>query len=1035
MVHANDWENPGLPHRHRLPARAYFFGYDSPEAAATRDRARSRGFTDLSGLWFFRLFDSPRRVRAEHLAVPHPEWGRVRVPHLWQVDGHGPLQYTDEGFPFPVRQPEVPSHNPTGVYQRELLRPVLAPGEQAVLRLDGVDSYAEIYLNGAFVGMTKGSRLSAEFDVTELLTRRANLLTVKVLQFSDGTYVEDQDMWWASGIFRDVYLMVRPAARLEDFHVTTRLSDDGGAEVTVAVRTRAARNVRLTLTGPDGTPLHGTATDAAPCVLHVPIALTWSPESPALYDLVMSVHDADGTVAETVPHRLGLAEVSIEDGRLLLNGTYFKMRGVNRHDHDDRRGRAVGMARVRRDLELMKLHNINAVRTSHYPNDPRFYEMCDELGLLVMAETDLETHGFENTGDIARITDDPAWEPTFVDRIERLVIQERNHACIVAWSLGNESGFGCNIRAMYARCKQLDARPVHYEEDRDAECVDLVSTMYSRVSQMNDFGEHPHPKPRILCEYGHAMGNGPGGLAEYQRVIDRWDSIQGQFIWEWCDQGLVAQTADGREYHSYGGDHGDYPHNSNFCIDGLVFPWQEPSPGLAEYKQVICPIGVVWEEGELRVRNGRFFTDASDVVLDLERVVDGVAEPLGRLAPGPLAPQQEMRQVLPVDVEAGRLTHLRVRVRSTARPPWAPEGYELGVYQFVVADDAGPDAAVHLRPATSRMEVRAQGDEFVIFGVEQELRFDIVTGALTSWVRGGRRVLAAPPAVGFWTPLIDNHQQEFDALWSGHHVQLMQTFTRSVVLRREGDAVVVEVAQIIGPPAQALGFEVDLSYTVTGSTVSVGAVGRAWGDYHDIIPRIGLTLEAPGYARTVEWLGLGPGENYPDSRTAAVVGRWSAAVEEMQTPYVVPQDCANRGGVRWLTLTDTNGAGLAVARTPLPGACEPPEDFNFSVWPWTCQDIDAARHRTDLVPRENVTVNVNHRVLGLGSNSWGSEVLEAYRTRLEDFSFAFDLIPLDGGDADGAAPTGGAGESASGLPGTGTATESSTTPAAPGTGA
>ena len=332
------------------------------------------------------------------------------------MDGYGRPQYTDEGSPFPVRPPLVPSVNPTGVYQRELARPALAPGERAILRMDGVDSYAEIYVNGGLAGMTKGSRLSAEFDLTEHLTRETNLLAVKVLQYCDGTYVEDQDMWWASGIFRDVHLITRPAARLEDFHVRTRLTADGGADVTLTVSTHGARDVRWSLTGPDSSCARGTAADSAPSTVRVPDAVTWNPESPALYDLLMEVRDDDGALAEAVPHRLGLAEVTIRDGRLLLNGTYIKMRGVNRHDHDDHRGRAVGMNRVRRDLELMKRHNINAVRTSHYPNDPRFYEMCDEIGLMVVAETDFETHGFENVGDLSRITDDPAWEPAYVDR-------------------------------------------------------------------------------------------------------------------------------------------------------------------------------------------------------------------------------------------------------------------------------------------------------------------------------------------------------------------------------------------------------------------------------------------------------------------------------------------------------------------------------------------------------------------------------------------------------------------------------------------
>ncbi|MCC2591880.1 DUF4981 domain-containing protein [Tessaracoccus sp. OS52] len=983
----NDWENQQLTGRNRLAARAYFFGYADADAAASLDRRRARGFVDLSGTWNFRLFDNPRRVPAAFTSEPAEGWDEVTIPHLWQLDGYGKLQYTDEGLPFPIEQPMVPADNPTGAYQRVVALSRPAAGERTILRLDGVESYAEIHLNGQFVGMTKGSRLSAEFDVTDAVVDGENLFSVKVLQFSDGTYVEDQDMWWASGIFRDVYLVTRPAAHLTDFFVRTHKVADDVAEVTLTAEAAGATGIHWSISR-DGTVV--AETDVAPggtATLTVDGARFWNPEEPFLYDMLLTVSGADG-VSEYVPHRLGLSEITTEDGKLLLNGTYFKMHGVNRHDHDPYKGRAVGMDRVRRDLELMKRHNINAVRTAHYPNDPRFYELCDEIGLMVIAETDLETHGFANVGDLSRITDDPTWEPTYVDRIERHVLAQRNHASVMMWSLGNESGYGCNIPAMYARAKELDpTRPVHYEEDRNAEYVDVISTMYSRVQQMNDFGEHPHPKPRIICEYGHSMGNGPGGLSEYQAVFNRWDSIQGHFIWEWIDHGIAQRTADGREFHAYGGDFGDYPNNSNFCIDGMVFPWQEPSPGLVEYAQVISPVLVEYADGTLTVTNRRWFTDLSDVEVTLRVLHDGVVAETSTLAPGAVPPRGSWQQRVDVpQAEAGE-TLLTAVVTSNASHDWAEAGRQLGIYQFQVA--SRPAA----QPVPTPGELTAEADQTTLRLASEraEVVFDLVDGDLTTWRVDGVDRLAAAPRLGFWKPLVDNHQQEADDLWFPRFIERMQHSTRSVEWRTDGDAVEVTVAVRLAPPTLDFGVRATLVWRARADGgLEVAVDGAPYGPYSDIIPRIGLSLEVPGAMRSVEWYGRGPGENYPDSAAANTVGLWQSTVENMVTPYVVPQDYGNRGDVRWLEISDGAGAGIRVAAPA--GA----ETFNFSAWPCTSDDIDAAKHRTDLVARDNVTLNLNHKVLGLGSNSWGSEVLDSYRVRLEPFSFQLTLAPTSG---------------------------------------
>lgn len=1004
MEEIKDWENPGLTGRNRLSPRAYFFGYGTEELANSYDRAQSYGFVDLTGEWSFKLFDYPERINNETIGRLNENWNHVRVPHMWQTDGYGSLQYTDEGYPFPIDPPHVPADNPTGVYQRYFDLRRLKPNEQRILKLDGVESYAEIYLNGYFVGMTKGSRLSAEFDITDFTVEGQNLITIKVLQFSDGTYIEDQDMWWASGIFRDLYVITRPKARLTDFFVRTHLRGDGAAEVTLTAWAENSGSLewRIFQSNESGKQeiSHVELISGEDKTLLIEHPSLWNPEDPFLYDMLIAVKDSEGVVNEYVPHRLGLREITIRDGLMFLNGHYFVMHGINRHDHDENNARAVGMQRVKRDLELMKRHNINSVRTAHYPNDPRFYEMCDEIGLMVLAETDLESHGFANVGDLSRITNDSSWEKAYVSRIERHVLAQRNHACIVMWSLGNESGYGCNIPAMYRKAKELDpTRPVHYEEDRNAEYVDVISTMYSRVSQMNDFGEYPYSKPRIICEYGHSMGNGPGGLKEYQDVFNKWDSIQGHFIWEWCDHGLKTVAEDGSVYHAYGGDHGDYPNNSNFCIDGMLFPWQEPSPGLEEYKNLLCPIllEMDWNHRRIIAKNRRYFTDASDVVISFEALENGMVVATQTVDLGELEAGDSLEIALDVNLlSAMESIHpgeesLRARVFSTASFSWAEPMQLLGVYQLWESENKpGLELGKHNLKDSNRLKAVEEGTTLRITGANCELEFDLCAGTLNRWYVDGQDLVCSSPKLGFWKPLVDNHQQEYDDLWKPQHLEIMQTSTTRVDWRQESGQVRVQVFQRVAPPVLDFGVRASLVYTVMPrGEIKLEVTGTPYGEYRDIIPRIGLSMEVSDVYENVEWYGLGPGENYPDSRSATTLGLWNDDVNSMFTPYVVPQDCANRGGIRWVSLTDRLGRGLMVTR---PNAANNP--FEFSTWYYSCSDIDKARHRNELIRRKTITLNLNDQVLGLGSNSWGSEVLDSYRIRLQDFAFCFYFQPI-----------------------------------------
>ncbi|MGP5198645.1 glycoside hydrolase family 2 TIM barrel-domain containing protein [Brachybacterium alimentarium] len=993
------WEDPSRTGDGRLPARAYFFGYADAETAGELDRDRSLGFRSLSGTWQFRLFDGPDRVeRALHEEL-HADWDQVEVPHMWQLDGYGAPAYTDEAYPFPVDPPRVPSTTPTAVYQRTVDIEAFDPeNERIILRLDGVESFAEITVNGHYVGFTKGSRLAAEFDLTDHLRVGKNLLSFTVLQYSDGTYLEDQDMWWLSGIFRDLYLQTRPVAGLHDLAIRTPWEAyRAGIEIDLHTGADCAY-VDWELRDGDSIVAGGTAetarspapaTDATAEVrAHVEDPIGWTPESPHLYQLLLTLRDAEGLVIEVVPHRVGLREITIEEGLLYWNGQYVMMHGVNRHDVDDRRGRAVGMERMRRDLVLMKQHNINAVRTAHYPNDPRFYELCDELGLFVLAETDLETHGFVATGNIGQLTHDPVWETAYVDRIERHVRAQRNHASIIMWSLGNESGFGCNIAPMYARAKQLDpTRPVHYEEDRDAEVVDVVSTMYSRVSQMNDFGEHPMGKPRINCEYGHAMGNGPGGLAEYQQVFDRYPSLQGHFIWEWSDHAIRVEREDGPTW-LYGGDFGEHTHNANFCVDGLIFPWQEPSPGLLEYKNLLCPVRVEFVGDALVAHSRLLFEPLRGIDLLLEFRTEGeITSTLTASCPE-LDPGE--RAVLDVDLPAAQVAGARsvtVRVLRREATAYSEAGHELGLHELASLPTMHVPASV---PPTGPVLAETEAHRLRLICGTSVLTFDLVDGCLLSWRADGRELLARSPSVQFWKPLIDNHQQEFDELWGPRLMRELQTSVHEVSWEPHEDRVEVRVAQDIAAPGLAYGMHIDLTWTFTEQAALAATVaGTPWGDYADIVPKIGMQLGLAPSLRSFEYLGRGPGENYSDSSSATHIGRFRTTVDNMVTPYVAPQDYGNRQDVRWAAVTDDAGHGLLAEAD---GAL-----LNVSAWPFSRDALDTTGHRADLrTDPHAVTLNLDHRVLGLGSNSWGSEVLDSHRVRWEPFEYSFRLRALTG---------------------------------------
>ncbi|KAF1369898.1 beta-galactosidase subunit alpha [Yokenella regensburgei] len=1004
----NRWENIQLTHENRLPPRAYFFSYPSVTEARSFVRESSSLFQLLSGQWNFRFFDNPLRVPEAFTTELMADWGTITVPGMWQMEGHGKLQYTDEGFPFPIDVPYVPTENPTGAYQRTFTLGEGWQGKQTLIKFDGVETYFEVYVNGRYIGFSKGSRLTAEFDISSAVHSGDNLLCVRVMQWADSTYVEDQDMWWSAGIFRDVYLVGKTLAHVEDFTVRTDFSDDyqsATLSCDVVLENLAPQSAQLSLEYAlydgeqclhEGHLPHLNVTDRhqAQFSMVVKHPRAWSAEDPYLYHLVMTVKNAQGEILEVIPQRVGFRDIKVRNGLFYVNNRYLMLHGVNRHDNDHLKGRAVGMDRVERDLVLMKQHNINSVRTAHYPNDPRFYELCDIYGLFVMAETDVESHGFANVGDLSRITDDPLWEPVYVERIVRHIHAQKNHPSIIIWSLGNESGYGCNIRAMNLAAKALDdTRLIHYEEDRDAEVVDIISTMYTRVPLMNEFGEYPHAKPRIICEYAHAMGNGPGGLTEYQNVFYRHDSIQGHYVWEWCDHGIQAHDAEGREYYRFGGDYGDYPNNYNFCLDGLIYSDQTPGPGLKEYKQVIAPVKVSagdLKRGELRIDNKLWFTTLDDYTLQVEVRAEGETLSSQRLKVPDLAPNSGRSLTFARPMLDEREAFVNVRVTRDSRTRYSDANAEIAVYQFPLKARTA-NAAQWANPNATPLIVDDKRLECVISGHNFRVVFSRVNGKLTSWQVNGEERITREPKINFFKPMIDNHKQEYEGLWQPNHLQIMQEHLRAFSVEAQEDAVLITTRSIIAPPVFDFGMRCTYRWRVAADgQLNVELSGERYGDYPHIIPCIGFTLGINGDFDQVAYYGRGPGENYPDSQQANIIDIWRSNVAAMFENYPFPQNNGNRQHVRWASLTNRHGSGLLVI---------PQEPVHFSAWPYRAEDIHAAQHCNELTPAGDITLNIDHQLLGLGSNSWGSEVLDSWRVRFAPFRYGFTLLPLEGGSA------------------------------------
>lgn len=934
------------PGRGALPPRAW---YASSDAATL----------SLNGAWRFRLAPTAG-AEDDSFAAPGYDaggWAEVSVPGHWVLQGHGAPIYTNVLYPFPVDPPHVPTENPTGDHLRFFTLPGDWPaGGDTLLRFDGVESCARVWLNGEELGEFKGSRLAHEFSVGRLLKAGENVLAVRVHQWSSGSYLEDQDQWWLPGIFRDVTLLHRPEGAAGNFSV--HASFDGGTG-TLRIDSEVPGRVTVPELGVD------VETGAE---VSLPVE-PWTAETPRLYDAVLA------TAGERVPLRVGFRTVALEDGLIKVNGKAILFKGVNRHEWHPETGRALDLETMREDVLLMKRHNLNAVRTSHYPPHPAFLDLCDELGLWVIDECDLETHGFVEQKWRDNPVDDDRWTPALLDRAARMVERDQNHPSIVLWSLGNEAGTGRGLTAMAEWMHGRDAsRLVHYEGDWSCRDTDVYSRMYAFHGETEQIGERldggtlkRRELPFIQCEYAHAMGNGPGGLADYQRLFEAHERLQGGFVWEWIDHGVLHEEFG----YAYGGDFGEELHDGNFVCDGLVFPDRTPSPGLLEFKKVIEPVGITaYGSGDaVSVTNKQDFADLSALEFTWAFQVDGEEVASGPLTvPLTLAPGASADVKLPqppVDAPEGAETGWTVRALLAADTAWGPRGHVVAWGQVPVAARELPSVVASAAPVFN--------DGSITLGPAV---FNSRTGELTSI----GSVAVTGLRLDVWRATTDNDNGtewrsdvNYSEQWRKLGLHRMRHRIAAVEL--DGDALTVRTR--VAPAAAEVGLGAVYRWTSDGERLKLTVSVTPEGEWTVPLPRLGVRFGLPGAADAVRWFGGGPLEAYPDSREASALGLWESTVDALQTPYVRPQENGSRADVRRAEL-----GGLRIEGDP---------EFWFTARRWTTEQLDAAAHRTDLVPGETVWVHLDHAMNGLGTQSCGPRPLPQYELRAAaaEFSFVF----------------------------------------------
>ncbi len=1015
-----EWQNPDVMEVNREDPHATRFSFDSYSQALQGDKHASSNYLTLNGSWRFHWSDHPdaRPVDFYKTTFDDSDWDLIEVPSNWEMKGYGYPIYSNTSYEWTLnpQPPEIPTdHNPVGSYRKTFSVPGGWEDKQIYIHFGAVKSAFYLWINGEKVGYSQGSKTPAEFNITSYLTDGENQVAVEVYRWSDGSWLECQDFWRISGIEREVYLEARPGIQIYDFFCKSGLNSDyktGLLELDVEVRNVSGKAggtcmIEASLTPCVGEQMWSRELSLTPSGENVWKASykdligevnPWSAETPVLYGLVLTLKDEQGNILEHVSSKVGFRTSEIKYGKLLVNGKAVTLKGVNRHEHDEYTGHVVSEEMMRKDIELMKLHNINADRTCHYPNDPRWYELCDEYGLYVVDEANVESHGMGYRPD-RTLANNPLFMKSHLDRTIRMVERDKNHPSVIIWSLGNEAGDGVCFDATYDWIKQRDlSRPVQYERTTSGRNTDIFCPMYMRIPDMIRYVERMPDKPLIQCEYAHAMGNSNGNLMDYWEVIEKYDQLQGGFIWDWVDQGIAKVADDGTKYWGYGGDfEPEEVHNDgSFCLNGLVFPDRTVHPSIFEVKRAYQNLGfeaVPFSPGTIKVTNKHDFISLEGFDLDWELTAEGVVvesgtEPLTGVAPGAHTFVNLGTGIAAEDPSKEYFVNLTAVTRDSAL--LIPAGHPVATAQFALNPAAEKAVASEAFAAkgTGGVTYAETSTSLVVQVPGGEITFDKSTGQMSSYLRGGTELLVEGPSPNFWRAPIENdfgtRMPMRCAMWKSFGGELnLQT-----LLPAQVDGMVVVVAEYLHPE-NGSNYKVTYHCNAAGEVLVCVEFVPSADDFPEV-PRFGMRMVLPGGFQNLEYFGRGPFENYIDRNHASQVGLYSSNVDEQYVPYITTGENGNKTDVRWLILSDGAGNGIKISGLPT---------IDFSALPFSQDQLDRevrdGAHTIDLVRSDRVYLNVDWKQMGVGGdNAWGHPIHAEYKLRAEPMEYSYVISPL-----------------------------------------
>ena len=1008
MIVPRYYEDLSVLHENTMPARAYYIPASKRMDNLVEHREESDRMQLLNGTWKFQYFNSIYDIQDSFFEKNYDteNFDEIQVPSVWQMAGYDTHQYTNIRYPFPFDPPYVPQDIPCGAYVHtfEYSRDEKAP--KSFLNFEGVDSCFYVWINGSYIGYSQVSHMTSEFDVTDVLQDGTNTVAVLVMKWCDGSYLEDQDKFRMSGIFRDVYILKRPKQAISDYHIKTRI-EDMLAKVEIEMKFYSPLNVKISIEDRNGAVVAlGSIAEEGTAVLEIASPELWNTENPYLYKLILETEN------EVIVDHIALRKIEIKDQVIYLNGQKIKFRGVNRHDSDPVTGFTINPEQITTDLTLMKQHNFNAIRSSHYPNAPFFYEMCDKYGFMVIDEADIEAHGpfmiyrkedtdynrFKRWNE--KIADDPVWEEAIVDRVKLMVERDKNRFCIVMWSMGNESAYGCNFEKALEWTKNFDpdritqyesARYRNYDETYDYSNLDVYSRMYPALSEIQEYLDKDGSKPFLLVEYCHSMGNGPGDFEDYFQMIQDNDKMCGGFVWEWCDHAIAHGTAEnGKTIYAYGGDHGEEIHDGNFCMDGLVYPDRTVHTGLLEYKNVYRPARVISydkESGELVLHNYMDFNDLKDYVkISYELTQDGLVISKGKLPEVSVAPHSEGKTNLKINVPENGKCYLKLIYHLKKELPLLDEEHILGFDEIEVSkDDAKCKLAEKWLQKTavdSELQVNENDTQIHIKGREFAYTIDKRTALFTEMKFAGREYLNHPMELNIWRAPTDNDMY-IKSEWKKAHYDKAYTraYTTEVVQGKHG-VKITSHASVVAETVQKI-----LDVTITWKIEAAGKIDAdievTKDDEFPDLPRFGVRMFLDKKLSATRYFGMGPQESYCDKHQAASHGLYQANVDDLHEDYIRPQENGSHYDCEYVELNNSR-YGIVVSAE---------NAFSFNASYYTQEELEKKTHNYELTESDSVVFCVDYALNGIGSNSCGPVVLEQYRFDDVLFRFQFTLIP------------------------------------------